>query len=303
MISFLYICSLLFSHADIELALNWKAEPEFGGFYQAELEGYYSATGQIVKVLEGGAGTPTIQMVASGKYPFGIVSGDEFLVSQNNNAPVIALFAVFQKAPYAIITHKERNFNSIEDVFKNDGELMAGNGQPFVEFLKKKYAPYKTQIVPYLGGTSAFEKNPKISQQGFITSEPILLDKAKVKHKSFLVADAGFNPYTVVLVVNKNYLQKNPEIVKNLVLATRKGWDKYLASPHKTNTYMSQKNPAMSLETMNKSAEIQKNLIKPSQNFVIGSMTVARWQELAEQLKKLGLLNKTLEIQNLFLTF
>lgn len=289
--------------ANIDLALNWKAEPEFGGFYQAQADGLYNFNEQKVNILEGGAGTPTIQMVASGKYPFGIVSGDELILSQEKSDSVVALFATFQKSPYAIITHAERNFKTMADVFKSDGTLMVVNGLPFVEFLKKKHAPVKAKMVPYLGGTSLFEKDKKLSQQGFITSEPIFLDKAKVAHKSFLVADEGFNPYTVVLVVNKDYYKKNPELVKQLTQATRKGWENYLKSPQKTNELMSKLNPSMSLEVMNKSTGIQTPLIQPQKTFVIGKMEEVRWQELYHQLRDLGLVKKEMTAKDLFLTF
>ena len=46
----------------IRLALNWKPDPQFGGFYAAP----YQAHGLDVDILPGGAGTPTIQMVGAG---------------------------------------------------------------------------------------------------------------------------------------------------------------------------------------------------------------------------------------------
>ena len=46
----------------IRLALNWKPDPQFGGFYAAP----YQAHALDVDILPGGAGTPTIQMVGAG---------------------------------------------------------------------------------------------------------------------------------------------------------------------------------------------------------------------------------------------
>ena len=47
----------------MRLALNWKPEPEFGGFYAAN----YKAHGLDVEILQGGVGTPTVQMVGAGQ--------------------------------------------------------------------------------------------------------------------------------------------------------------------------------------------------------------------------------------------
>src|SRR5580693_9520483 len=71
----------------IKLALNWKPEPEFGGFYAAP----YSKHGLDVDVLPGGAGTPTVQMVGAGSAEFGIVEGDELVLARSRGNSVIAL--------------------------------------------------------------------------------------------------------------------------------------------------------------------------------------------------------------------
>ena len=53
--------------AKVKLALNWVAEPEFGGFYAARESGAYSRAGLDVEILGGGAGVPVVQMVATGQ--------------------------------------------------------------------------------------------------------------------------------------------------------------------------------------------------------------------------------------------
>src|SRR5580658_3061259 len=76
----------------IKLALNWKPDPQFGGFYAAPYQKY----GLEVEILPGGAGTPTVQMVGAGSAEFGIVSADELVVARSKGNDVVALFAVYQ---------------------------------------------------------------------------------------------------------------------------------------------------------------------------------------------------------------
>ncbi len=87
-----------------EIALNWKAEPQFGGFYQAEINKDFP-----LKMLEGGSGTPTIQMLTFGKVDYAVVSAEEILISNEKNPtnPVVAVFAVFQTNPQVLMTKKE----------------------------------------------------------------------------------------------------------------------------------------------------------------------------------------------------
>jgi NitT/TauT family transport system substrate-binding protein len=103
---------------NVTLQLNWKPEPQFGGFYAAP----YSKHGLEVEILPGGAGTPTVQMVGAGSVDFGIVSADEVVLARSHGNDVVALFAVYQDSPAGIMAHASRNLTGIGDVLK-DGTI------------------------------------------------------------------------------------------------------------------------------------------------------------------------------------
>ena len=132
------------------LQLNWKPEPQFGGFYAAP----FDQVGLNVEVREGGVGTPTVQMVATKQVPFGIVSADEVILNRANGGDVVALFAVYQTNPQALMTRASRGFSDIGDIFKNDGTVAMQQGLPYANFLKNKYGFDKVRIVPSPGGDS-----------------------------------------------------------------------------------------------------------------------------------------------------
>lgn len=284
----------------VTLALNWKAEPEFGGFYAAALQGIYKKHGLDVKILEGGSGTPTVQMLANNKVEFAIVSADEIILSQDRNTKnkVKGLFAVYQTSPYIVMTHAEKNFKTLKDVFISEGILSMQSGLPYYQFLVQKFGKPKVKVVPYTGGVSNFLNDKNFSQQGFITTEPLSAEKAGAKVKTFLIADEGFNPYLVVIAATEETLRKKPEIVKKLVAASREGWTAYLKDPKATNQYMATLNKSLDLETFNKAADIQKPLIETKET--LGSMTSARWETLVQQLKDLKLIKSSPKAQDLF---
>lgn len=292
-----------FSYAEkITLALNWKAEPEFGGFYAADLLGYFKEQGLDVKIQEGGSGTPTVQMLANSKVDFAIVSADEIILSQDRGGKnkVKALFSVYQTSPYIVMAHKERGFKSLKDVFQNDGILSLQSGLPYYQYLVKKFGKPKVKVVPYAGGVGSFVNDKNFSQQGFITIEPLLAEKAGAKAQSFLIADVGFNPYLVVLATTDAVLKNKPDVTKKILTAVKKGWDAYLKDPTATNKHMSSLNKSLDLETFNKGADIQKPLILVDKTEP-GSMTTVRWQTLADQLQDLGLIKKKQNPQDYFI--
>src|SRR5262245_43864237 len=110
----------------ITLQLNWKPEPQFGGFYAAD----YAKLGLKVNVTPGGAGTPTIELLGAGKVPFAVVSADEIPKAREQGIKVVALFAVYQTHPQGIVTQASRGLKTIEDVFKTPGTLAMEKGLP-----------------------------------------------------------------------------------------------------------------------------------------------------------------------------
>lgn len=286
-----------------KLALNWVPEPQFGGFYQALIDDEFKKQGLNVEIIPGGSGTPTVQMLTKGVVDFAIVSAEEILISNDKNLrnPVVGVFAAFQKNPQMIMSHESRNFKNIGDVLTNEGYLAWQKGLSYSLFLLKKYPNAKVKMVPYLGGLTQFQKDKMLSQQGFITSEPIAAGDLKIPVATFLVADEGFNPYTTVLSVRKAFNKAHPEIVKKLHQAVTNGWASYLKNPEKANAYMAKLNPGMKLETFKKSAEAQIPLIQGTDG--LGKMNESRWAELIQQVKQLGLVKNKLKAENQFVSF
>jgi NitT/TauT family transport system substrate-binding protein len=284
------------------LALNWKPEPQFGGFYAAQLRGYYEDNTLDVKIIEGGSGTPTIQMLAAGKVDYAIVSADEVVIAHARGATnIIALFATFQISPQAIMTHTERGFKSIKEILHSDGVLLWQSGLPYSEYLKKEYAPITVFTAPYLGGIGSFQNDIKVSQQCFISSEPLTAVAAGLKINTFLVADSGYNPYTTVLVTSRERWEKSPSEVKGMIAAVRSGWNNYLENPGATNSAMQNLNKAMSAHTFLQSAQAQQSLIKTDTTTHVGEMTLVRWQTLGEQLLDLKIIQKPVSAKDLFI--
>jgi len=286
----------------IKLALNWKAEPQFGGFYAAQQNGEFKKRGLDVEIQEGGSGTPTVQMLGANKTDYAIVSSEEIIIAKEHGSNIVALFATYQTNPQAIMTHEERHFTSLKEVFTSEGTLSMQSGLSYAQFLLKKYPHPKVKIVPDLGGISNFIKDPLYSQQCFFTSEPILAEKNGIKTKTFLVSDEGFNPYTTVLATSSETLKKDPKTAKAFVEAVRAGWSEYLKNPEPTNKFMAGINKSMDAETFAKSAAAQKNLIETSETKQksLGTMSEERWKNLVSQMKELKIIKKDLNTQELY---
>jgi NitT/TauT family transport system substrate-binding protein len=286
------------SSPKIRLALNWKPDPQFGGFYAAP----FQEAKLDIEILPGGAGTPTVQMIGAGSAEFGIVSADELVVARSGGNDVVALFAVFQDTPQGIMVHAERKLAAIEEVFE-EGTVALQRGLAYARLLEKQFGFDHVKIVPSPGGDiTAFLHDPLFAQQCFVVSEPLQAKKAGANVTVFPVADTGFNPYTTVLATSAKYLQANPGAVESVVQAVRTGWRAYLADPKPTNEKMWALNPSMDAATFAEVADAQRPFIENEDTAVagLGSMTQQRWEKLIGQLAGLGDIPKLIPAQDCF---
>lgn len=281
----------------VSLVLNWVPEPEFGGFYVAQSTGLFEKLNLKVDILPGGAGTPTIQMLAAGKVEFAVTSGSEVAIARSRGVDVVAVYSIFETSPMGIMVHKSRKLKDLADLFSKEGTIALQQGQAYVDFLKKKYDTSKVKFVPYTGGITNFLRDENYSQQGFIFSEPVSAKRQGADPDFFLLASAGYNPYTAVLAVRGDYLKKNEDLVKRMVAATREGWEIYKKFPEEANKRMHELNKAMDLASFSEGAKNQNSLLGD------GTMAEARWKEHIQQLLEAKTISKSVDAKDCFRNF
>ncbi len=291
---FLVLISSAHAADKVKLALNWVPEPEFGGIYAARDGGAFAKHNLDVAIAPGGAGTPTWQLVATGKVDYAVASADEVVIARSQGADVIAIFATYQTCPQGIMTHASRGLKSLDDLFKQGGKLAVEPGLAYVNYLKNKYGFDKMQLVTYDGGIGNFLNDKNFAQQCFVTSEPLAAKKQGSDPQVFLVADAGYNPYTAVIITKRNRVKTSPEQIADMAAALREGWRSYLDDPKSTNAAMGKLNPDMDAATMLAASEAQKPLIETDETKKgeLGMMTIERWRTLVEQLIELKVIEK-----------
>jgi NitT/TauT family transport system substrate-binding protein len=282
----------------VTVQLNWKAEPEFGPFFAAKEAGAFAAQGLDVDLRAGGSGAPTTELLGAKSVPFAIVSADEIVRARAIGNRIVGIFAVYQKNPMCLITHRARGLKSLAEVVKAPGTLALERGAPFATWIEKTIGFGPAKIVPSPYGDLSFLRNdPNYAMQGFATSEPLAARKAGLDVDVFLVADAGFNPYQTVLAVHEDLLKTDADLVKRMLTALRAGTSAYLQNPAPTNQAMGKLNPTMDAATFAAVAEAQRPLVEDDATRAHGpgSMNLARWTTLVTQMKDAGLISAAVD--------
>ena len=288
----------------VTLQLNWTPEPEFGGFYAAVHDKLYEREGLDVAIKAGGAGVQTWKMVATGDVPFAVAEAGEILRARLKDADLVALYAVYQTSPQALMVHKASGVASLEDIFTSGKikKVAMESGLPYVKFLEKKYGFGKVEVVQHGGNLTLFLNDPTMAQQCFAFAEPLSAREKGVEVTAFSTAGAGFNPYIAVVITTRKYLTEHRAVVDSFVRATRAGWKAYLADARPTNEYLKTQQATMTVDAMNQAAELQKPyVIGDDKTQDLGIMSEARWKAFADQLHDLGEIEQVADVANGFL--
>jgi NitT/TauT family transport system substrate-binding protein len=279
----------------ISVQLNWVPEPEFGGLYAAEQDGLFRDAGLDVEIIRSTGGTAVPQLVAQGVCDVGVVSGDQILTLREQGGDLVAVFNVFDGSPYGFMVHAAGAPATLEAMWKGTGKVACESGLPVIRFIEATYGPSARQVVPWGGNLAAFQGDPAMAAQCFITAEPVQMDLAKVPVKVLSLAEAGYDPYTVVMAVKPGRM--SVDALRKFVAVNQEGWKRYLADPAKYNPGIAALNPAMSLEAMNLAAERMKPLLLTpwTREHGLGSMDPARWKAMSDTLQRLGVLKRAHE--------
>lgn len=270
---------------------DWLAQAEHGGFYQAVAEGTYRKYGLDVQIRMGGPQVNGLQLLAAGQVDIAMADALQVLSAVEQNVPLVAFAATFQKNPTVIISHP--GANRLEDLKGKPIAIGAASNTTFWPWLRQKYAFTDAQKRPYGFSVQPFLADRTLSQQGFATSEPFSIEKGGVRPVVFLLADFGYPPYSEALVVTRTTLAKRTDALERFLRASAEGWRSYLANPQPGNALIKAGNPEMTDELLAYGVRklIEHGIVTSgdARKFGLLTMTDARWQATIEFLRAAGL--------------
>jgi NitT/TauT family transport system substrate-binding protein len=263
---------------------DWKPEAEQGGFYEALAQDLYAKRGLDVEIRSGGVGANPQQLMAAGAVDMAIGSNSFFALNLvKAGAPVVAVMASYQKDPEVLILHPGDPADDIAALKGRPIMISDASIDTMWSWLKGKYGFADSQIRKYGGNPAPFLVDPKAVQQGYVTSEPLVIEqKGGFKPKLFLLADSGYLTYGSLVLVRRAWVDQKPEIVRAFVEASIEGWRNYLTGdPAPADALIRKGNPDMTDDILRYARDqLRAYGIVDSgdaKTLGIGAMTDARW--------------------------
>jgi NitT/TauT family transport system substrate-binding protein len=290
----------------VSFGTDWKAEAEHGGYYQAIATGIYRQQGLEVTLRQGGPQVNHAQLLAAGRLDFNLAPnsfGPLNFTAQN--IPMVAVAAIFQKDPSVLIAHPGQANDSLATLKGKPIMIGADTRITSWTFLKSKFGYTDDQIRPYTFSVAPFLADPNAVQQGYLSSEPFIIEAQGVRPVVLLLADAGYSSYGSLIQTSDKLVQEKPDLVQRFVDASVEGWYSYLyGNPTPANELIKHDNSEMTDALLAYGiAKIKEYGIVDSGDAKtngIGAMTDARWRDFFETMANAGVYPKDLDFHKAY---
>ncbi len=151
----------------VAFGLDWKAEAEYGGYYEAVATGIYAKRGLDVAISQGGPQVNHTQLLLAGRLDFNIASNGYLALNLTQEAlPFTAIAAMFQRDPAILLAHPGAGNDSFEALRGKPIMIGADTRTGWWNFLRARFGYTDAQIRPYAFSLAPFLADKQAVQQG-----------------------------------------------------------------------------------------------------------------------------------------
>lgn len=222
----------------IDFILDWVPNTNHTGIYVAKKLGYFKDVNLDVRIIQPPEDSSTA-LVGAGKAQLGISFQDSLALafSSQTPVPVTAVSAILQHNTGGILVPKKSNVLRIKDL---ENKTYASWNNPIEQAMLKHSIKKcggnfdKVNVVPYTvtDVISAFSTNidAVYSYYGldYISAQ---VKGIETNFFDFRQIEDAFDFYAPVIIANNNYMQSNPQQIRDFLLAVEKGYNYAIKYP------------------------------------------------------------------------
>lgn len=278
----------------IDFALSFLPDPDLNGLAYAQQHGLFRKAGLDVDLLPWGSTAPEA-LVSSGQAQLGFATDVRTaLLADAAGSDLVSLGAVYQHSPYVLTTLASAGYSSPKDLA---GKVYGGFGSPME-------VAVVNEMIEHDGGTKDADA---------VTLSTAAFDALKSERVDTVlsfpneIAEFGldgpdvttWNPidygvpdgYATVVISSNSYLKAHPDLAKKFMHAFQAGYEAALDDPDAADDALMKTWPKdLDRKVVDVVSKEQTEELYRSENGVVNSQSVDRWQENADWLIEQGLL-------------
>jgi len=296
-------CAAAHAADAVTVRLKWFNQAQFAGFYVAQEKGDYKAAGLDVNIQPGGPDFPAIQMVAGGNEQFGVTGADQVLIARSKGVPIVALAVIYRRNPFVMFSLQKSGIKTPADwIGKKVGVKIGGNEELIYRAVLAKAKidksqlteiPVKFDIAPLLSG--AIDVWP-----GYLINEVLAAEEKGFPVNVVYPSDYGIDLYADTLFTTEAVLKAKPDMVRNFVGATLKGWNAAMAAPEEAAKITVKYGDKLTFDHELAMMKASLPLLKPDSK-PVGYMDVAAWSSAQKLLLDAGFQKESVDVAKVFI--
>ncbi|MDC0888408.1 ABC transporter substrate-binding protein [Candidatus Thioglobus sp.] len=286
----------------VDLALQWKHQFQFAGYYMAKEKGYYAAQQLDVSIDEFNLNTPT-DLLLDGRVNFA-TTGIDALKDRSNGKPLVALYAISRNSPLVLLVKKDSDIKTAADL-RNKRISMADADEFIISSMLNAAG---------LSEKDYIKKKPDFNMQDLIndrtdavaaykSNEGFWLNKKGIQYHEISPDDYGLGIYSDLLITSENELNNHPIRVDKFRKASLEGWKYAFSHVEETidvilNKYNTQNKTR---EHLRFEAREMAKLVQPLK-VELGSMRLEFWQKIVRNFTQSGYFTKSISLNDFIYT-
>ncbi|GAB4198794.1 MAG: hypothetical protein OHK0022_18500 [Roseiflexaceae bacterium] len=294
--------------AAVNIQLSWVHEYSSSPFYAAEKNGRFAAQGLEVSLLEGGFKDSQVidglDQVLAGEADLGVTSASRLLQARAAGKPVVAVAALFQRSPLAILSLDKTGIQRPQDLIgkrvavAEDGAkiaylaLLAGQGLDESKI---------TTILREGFGIEPLASGKVDALVAWRINEGVMLSEAGLTPNIMMFSDYGVETYDLVLFTTEKQIVERPDLIQRVVTAVMQGTQDVLDNPEQAVQYTLVYNNKLDSVGQLRRLQASLPLINPAGSKP-GRMQVEVWQSTQQLLIDYKILQQPVDLKAAYTT-
>lgn len=285
------------------------------GVFGALQQGYFDEQQLTVEmmfsnIVETAETLDVIDRVTSGEADFGLTSGDNLLQARQRGDDVVALMAIYQRDPTAVITLANKNITQPEDLVGKKLLVFSRSISLSLFLAAVGIDPSDVTIVdPPEGNINAglglFLTGQVDGMVATGTDASVQMTAIGIEHNLLFFNDYGVQMYPNVIFTTRTMIENQPDVVQRFVNALLDGLHYAISQPQAIATwfienYADQLRP----DQLESQDEVMLAIIPllQSPDTKAGTMSAAVWEYVANGMADAGLIQDTVGYSQAFTT-